>query len=114
MVIYPRAKGHDRLREVRPLPVGGDRPAHRLVLRTQIAARHEFDTGLTGDALVFVMPVRGAKRSQDRWESAGVAEAMCRRACSGMSRGAASWTVCFCQSRKTVVRSTRSARPRRR
>jgi integrase len=53
-------------------------PRTSLVLRTQIAQRREFNTELASDALVFVMPVRGAKRSYGRWESAGVGEAMDR------------------------------------
>jgi integrase len=53
-------------------------PRTSLALRTQIAERREFDTGLADDALVFVMPVRVRKRSRGRWESAGVAEAMDR------------------------------------
>jgi len=53
-------------------------PRTSLVLRTLIAQRREFDTSLADKALVFVMPVRGRKRSQGRWESAGVAEAMDR------------------------------------
>jgi len=53
-------------------------PRTSQALRTQIACRREFDTNLGDDALVFVMPVRGAKRSQGRWASAGVAEAMDR------------------------------------
>ncbi len=48
-------------------------PRTSQALRTQIARRREFDTGLGDGALVFVMPVRGAKRSQGRWASAGVA-----------------------------------------
>ena len=53
-------------------------PRTSLALRTQIAWRREFDIGLADDALVFVMPVRGRKRSPGRWESAGVAEAIDR------------------------------------
>ena len=53
-------------------------PRTSQALRTQIAWRREFDTSLGDGALVFVMPVRGAKRSQGRWASAGVAEAMDR------------------------------------
>jgi integrase len=53
-------------------------PRTILALRNQIARRREFDTGLADGALVFVMPVRGGKRSQGRWKSAGVAEAMDR------------------------------------
>jgi integrase len=53
-------------------------PRTSLVLRTQVAQRREFETGLAGKALVFVMPVRDAKRSQGRWESAGVGEAIDR------------------------------------
>ena len=53
-------------------------PRTSLVLRTSIAQRRDLDTGLADDGLVFVMPVRGAKRSQGRWQSAGVAKAMDR------------------------------------
>jgi integrase len=53
-------------------------PATSLVLRTQVNQRREFANGSTDGALVFVMPVRGHKRSQGRWKSAGVAEAMDR------------------------------------
>jgi integrase len=51
-------------------------PRTSLALRTQIARRRDFDPGFADDGLVFVMPVRGRKRSQGRWESAGFAEAM--------------------------------------
>ena len=53
-------------------------PRTSQALRTQIAWRREFDTSLGDARCVFVMPVRGAKRSQGRWASAGVAEAMDR------------------------------------
>ena len=53
-------------------------PRTSSVLRTQIAQRPEFATSLADDTLVFVMPVRGPKRSQGRWESAGVGDAMDR------------------------------------
>jgi len=41
-------------------------PRTSLVLRTSIAQRRDLDAGLADDGLVFVMPVRGAKRSQGR------------------------------------------------
>jgi len=53
-------------------------PRTSLVLRASIAQRREFDTGVADDGLVFVMPMRAAKRSQGRWQSAGIAEAMDR------------------------------------
>ena len=53
-------------------------PRTSLVLRTSIAHRRKFDPVLADHALVFVMPVRSAKRSRGRWESAGVAAAMDR------------------------------------
>jgi integrase len=53
-------------------------PRTSLALRNQISRRREFDTDLPDHALVFVMPVRGRKRTKGRWESAGVAEAMDR------------------------------------
>lgn len=53
-------------------------PRTSLVLRSQVDQRREFVTERADAALVFVMPVRARKRSQGRWESAGVGEAMDR------------------------------------
>ena len=79
IVVYCSRKkatvGSTKSHRFRSVEIG---PRTSLALRTQIARRREFDTGLAGEALVFVMPVRGRKRSQGRWESAGVAEAMDR------------------------------------
>jgi integrase len=79
IVVYrPRKKaaiGSTKSDRFRSVEIG---PRTSLVLRAQVARRREFNTGLADNALVFVMPVRGAKRSQGRWESAGVGEAMDR------------------------------------
>jgi integrase len=79
IVVYRSRKkgtvGSTKSDRFRPVEIG---PRTSLVLRTQIEGRREFETGLADTALVFVMPVRGIKRSQGRWESAGVAEAMDR------------------------------------
>jgi integrase len=47
-------------------------PNLRLVLRDHIARRADLAPGDEGATLVFVMPVRTTKRSNGRWESAGV------------------------------------------
>jgi integrase len=48
-------------------------PALCAVLRNHVARRAEFADGDRVDAFLFVMPVRTVKRSNGRWESAGVA-----------------------------------------
>ena len=79
IVVYRSRKkaaiGSTKSNRFRSVEIG---PRTSLVLRAQVAHRREFNTGLADNALVFVMPVRGAKRSQGRWESAGVGEAMDR------------------------------------
>jgi integrase len=79
IVIYRSRKkasiGSTKSDRFRSVEIG---PRTSLALRTQIAQRREFETGPADEALVFVMPVRGRKRSQGRWESAGVAGAMDR------------------------------------
>ncbi|HEY1517154.1 MAG TPA: tyrosine-type recombinase/integrase [Solirubrobacteraceae bacterium] len=79
IVVYRSRKkatvGSTKSDRVRSVEIG---PRTSLVLRTQLDQRREFVTGPAGGALVFVMPVRAAKRSQGRWESAGVGEAIDR------------------------------------
>jgi len=57
-------------------------PALCAVLRDQVARRGELAAGERGGAFVFVMPVRTIKRSQGRWESAGVARPLDRNTVS--------------------------------
>lgn len=79
IVVYRSRKkatvGSTKSDRVRSVEIG---PRTSLVLRTQLDQRREFVTGPAEGALVFVMPVRTAKRSQGRWESAGVGEAIDR------------------------------------
>ena len=42
------------------------------MLRDQVARRTELAAGDRGGAVLFVMPVRSTRRSNGRWESAGV------------------------------------------
>jgi integrase len=57
-------------------------PGLSAVLRGQAARRAELSAGDLGDAFLFVMPVRTIKRSQGRWESAGVARPLDRNTVS--------------------------------
>ena len=57
-------------------------PALCSVLRDQVARRAELASGDRSAAAVFVMPVRTAKRSKGRWQSAGVAQRLDRNTVS--------------------------------
>ncbi len=57
-------------------------PSLCAVLRDQVARRAELATGDRATAVLFVMPVRTVKRSQGRWESAGVGQPLDRNTVS--------------------------------
>jgi integrase len=57
-------------------------PGLCVVLRDQVARRAELAAGDRAAAVLFVMPVRTAKRSKGRWESAGVGRSLDRNTVS--------------------------------
>jgi hypothetical protein len=78
-------------------------PRTSLALRTQSARRREFDTGFADNALVFVRPVRGRKRSQARRQTAGFAEAMATYRATGTRRRSRMRRCATCPSTPCVI-----------
>ena len=80
IVVYrSRKKGHGRVHQVRPLPLGGDRAGlWRECCATTWPAVRRWPAATRPARYVFVMPVRTRKRDPGRWEGDGDGEPMDR------------------------------------